>query len=230
MENKIVCSAVIVAGGNGTRMNTKEKKQFIMLKNAPVLIHTVKNISKSSMVEEIVVVAPSDKIRETKEMLDKYGCLKVKKVVGGGETRAASVKCGLDALEDNCDVIMIHDGVRPFIKKEIAENCIKDAYTFGGAVVGVDVKDTVVISDKNNRIEKLLDRNTLTAVQTPQCFRSEIIKKAYENYDTSLTDDASQVIKNGGSVHITLGDFINIKITTFEDLTAAEKYLEQGEF
>lgn len=226
MENKLVCNVVIVAGGNGTRMKTSEKKQFIMLDNAPVLVHTVKNISKSSLVNKIVVVTLADKIKETEDMLKHYGCDKVTKIVFGGKTRADSVKCGLDALDDDCDVIMIHDGVRPFIKKKIADNCIKDAYEHGGAVLGVKVNDTVIIADNNSNISKLLDRNTLVAVQTPQCFQKELIKKAYENYDIRLTDDASQVKKIGGTVHITEGDYANIKITNPEDLITAKEYLD----
>ena len=224
--NRIKCNAVIVAGGNGSRMNTKEKKQFLMLDNAPILIHTVRNISKSDYIDKIVVVAPRERIEDTEEMLKKYECKKVFKVVAGGNTRPDSVKCGIDALED-CDVIMIHDGVRPFIRKELSDKCIEDAFTYGGSILGVPVKDTIVVKSPDRSISKPLQRNTLVAVQTPQCFKADIIKKAYEDYDVSLTDDASQVVKNGTTVHITDGDFANIKITTPEDLTTAEKYIEK---
>lgn len=226
MNNNLICDAVIVAGGNGSRMGSKEKKQFIMLDNAPILVHTVKNISKSDMIRNIVVVAPRDRITDTEIMLKKYKCDKIFKVVKGGASRPDSVKCGLSFIPDDCDVIMIHDGVRPFIKKEIAEKCITDAFCFGGSVLGVKLNDTVIVSDENSDISALLDRNKLIAVQTPQCFKREIIKNAYEKYDISLTDDASQVIKTGGKVHITEGDYANIKITTPEDLISAREYLK----
>lgn len=222
----IKCNAVIVAGGNGSRMNTKEKKQFLMLNNMPILIHTVKNISKSKYIDNIVVVVPEDRIADTEEMIAKYKCEKAKKVVKGGKTRPGSVKCGIDAVGD-CDVIMIHDGVRPFIRKELSDKCIEDAFIYGGAVLGIPVKDTIVAQSRNRSISKALDRNTLVSIQTPQCFKADIIKKAYESYDVNLTDDASQVIKNGGMVHISEGDFMNIKITTPEDLISAEKYIEK---
>jgi len=223
MENRILCSAVIVAGGNGSRMNRKEKKQFLMIGDSPILVHTVKNISKSDLITEIIVVAPKEETDETKKMLKDLK--KVKKVVSGGKTRAESVKCGIDEVSD-CDIILIHDGVRPFIKKDTAENCIKDAQKYGGAVLGVCVKDTVVIKDSDENIDTVLKRKSLIAVQTPQCFRAELIRKAYSDFDESLTDDASQVKRIGGTVHITEGDFSNIKITVPEDLITAENMIK----
>ena len=124
MKNKISCSAVFVAGGTGSRMGTDIKKQFLLLENEPILIHTVKNISLSEFVDEIIVVAPEDNLDATKEMLKNF--IKVKNVVKGGKTRAESVKSVIDVTSD-CDIIIVHDGVRPFIKKEILENCILDA-------------------------------------------------------------------------------------------------------
>lgn len=222
---KIRCNAIIVAAGTGSRMNTKEKKQFLMLNNVPIFIHTIKNISKCKYVEKIVVVTHKDNFEETKNFIKEYGCEKVSQVVIGGETRADSVKIGLSNCE-KCDVVLIHDGVRPFIKEELCENCITDANTYGGAVLGVCVKDTVVVKDSSQNIEKPLQRSALIAVQTPQCFKYDVIKNAYDNYDSNLTDDTSQVIKNGGVVHITQGDYKNIKITTPEDLIVAEEYIK----
>lgn len=224
MENKISCSAVIVAGGSGSRMGTQIKKQFLILNNEPVLVHTVKNISESDLIDEIIVVAPEDAIDSTKEMLKDFK--KVKNVVKGGKTRAESVKLGID-VTSHCDIILVHDGVRPFIKKETLENCINDAVIYGGAVLGVKVKDTVIIKDENENIDSVLKRDSLVAVQTPQCFKSELIRKAYSDFNENLTDDASQVIRIGGVVHITQGDFSNIKITTPEDLITAQNILKK---
>lgn len=224
MKNKISCSAVIVAGGSGSRMGTDIKKQFILLLDEPILMHTVRSISKSDLVDEIIVVAPEDAINFVKEMLK--DCSKVKNVVAGGKTRAESVKLGIEKSGD-CDIIAIHDGVRLFIKKEALENCINDAVLYGASVLGVKVKDTVIIKDENENIGSVLKRDSLVAVQTPQCFKSELIKKAYSDFDESLTDDASQVIRIGGSVHITEGDYENIKITTPEDLLTAQNILKK---
>ena len=222
MKNKISCSAVIVAGGSGSRMGTDIKKQFLILDNEPILAHTVKNISKSDLVDEIIVVVPQDAIDSTKEMLKDFK--KVKNVVQGGKTRAESVKLGIDATS-LCDIIAIHDGVRPFIKKEALENCINDAVLYGASVLGVKVKDTVIIKDENENIGSVLKRDTLISVQTPQCFKSELIRKAYSDFNENLTDDASQLIRIGGRVHITEGDYENIKITTPEDLITAQNIL-----
>lgn len=223
MENKAVCNAVIVAGGSGNRMGTQTKKQFLILDDAPILVHTIRNISRSDYINEIIVVAPEDEIGETEKILKDFK--KVKKVIKGGKTRAESVKLGIDKTDD-CDIILIHDGVRPFIKKEFIENCIDDAKKYGGAVLGVKLRDTVIIKDDKDNVDKVLKRESLVAVQTPQCFKTEIIRKAYADFDESLTDDASQVKRIGGEVHITEGDYSNIKITVPKDLEEAKNIIK----
>lgn len=224
--NNLSCTAIIVAGGNGKRMKSSVEKQFISLCGSSVLVHTVKNISKSKYVKKIIVVTLKNKISFTENMLKEYGCDKVECVIAGGKTRAESVKCGIEAAGNDCDIILIHDGVRPFIKKEYTDKCIEDADHYGGAVLGVAPKDTITVRDCSGNILKNLNRDVLVNVQTPQCFKRDIIKKAYLNFDPNLTDDASQVINQGGKVHITEGDCRNIKITTPEDLVIANEYIK----
>ena len=146
----------------------------------------------------------------------------------GGKTRAESARNGV-LKADNCDIILIHDAVRPFIGVDFTNKCIEDAYKYGASVLGVSPKDTILLKDSENNISEKLDRSTLVSVQTPQCFKTDIIKKAYSNYVPTLTDDASQVINCGGKVHITDGDYMNIKITTPEDLIIANEYMKRIE-
>ena len=223
MDN-INCSAVIVAGGMGRRMKSKTEKQFLMLSGEEILIHTVKNISKSKYIKEITVVTVSDKIDYTKKLLSAFP--KVKNIVSGGETRAQSVKNGLSAVSENCEIVLIHDGVRPFIEEKFTNNCIEDAFKFGSAVLGVIPTNTIYVTDEQGNIKETLKRNSLVSVQTPQCFKREIIMEAYDKFSPMCTDDASQVIRLGKTVHITEGSSQNIKITVPEDMIIAQEYIK----
>lgn len=224
----IVCKAVIAGAGNGFRMEAKEKKQYIKIDGVPLIVHTVRNISKSDYVKEIIISAPKNDIDAVETMMKEYGCHKVKNVISGGETRAESVRNGI-MKTDNCDIILIHDGVRPFIGAKYINNCIEDALKYGASVLGIMPKDTILFKDSEGRIAEKIDRSMLISVQTPQCFKTDIIKNAYENYVSTLTDDASQVINRGGKVHITEGDYMNIKITTPDDLIIANEYIKKIE-
>lgn len=223
MDN-INCSAVIVAGGMGRRMKSKTEKQFLMLSGEEILIHTVKNISKSKYIKEITVVTVSNKIDYTKKLLSAFP--KVKNIVSGGETRAQSVKNGLSAVSENCEIVLIHDGVRPFIEERFINNCIEDAFKFGSAALGIMPTNTISVKDEHGNIKETLKRSSLVSVQTPQCFRREIIMEAYEDFSPLCTDDASQVIRLGKKVHITEGSSQNIKITVPEDMIIAHEYIK----
>lgn len=223
MDN-INCSAVIVAGGMGRRMKSKTEKQFLMLSGEEILIHTVKNISKSKYIKEITVVTVSNKIDYTKKLLSAFP--KVKNIVSGGETRAQSVKNGLSAVSENCEIVLIHDGVRPFIEERFINNCIEDAFKFGSAALGIMPTNTISVKDEHGNIKETLKRNSLVSVQTPQCFKREIIMEAYEDFSPLCTDDASQVIRLGKKVHITEGSSQNIKITVPEDMIIAHEYIK----
>lgn len=223
MDN-INCSAVIVAGGMGRRMKSKTEKQFLMLSGEEILIHTVKNISKSKYIKEITVVTVSNKIDYTKKLLSAFP--KVKNIVSGGETRAQSVKNGLSAVSENCGIVLIHDGVRPFIEERFINNCIEDAFKFGSAALGIMPTNTISVKDEHGNIKETLKRSSLVSVQTPQCFRREIIMEAYEDFSPLCTDDASQVIRLGKKVHITEGSSQNIKITVPEDMIIAHEYIK----
>lgn len=222
---------IIPAAGRGARMGTpgKKSKSYLPLLGSPVLVHTLKPFEASELVTDIVlVVAPSDIDYCRDEIVRRYSFKKVNFVVGGGSERQDSVANGLKALSDDYDIILVHDGARCLVTVKIIEDCINAAGELGSAVAAVPVKDTIKEINSEGTVEKTLDRHTLRAVQTPQAFRSEIIREAFSIAveDGFLgTDSSSLVERFGGEVAIVPGSYENVKLTTADDLLLAEKIL-----
>lgn len=224
--NKVV--AVIVAGGKGKRMSADISKQFIELKGRPILYYTLDKFLKNKNIDKVVLVLPEDEIDYCKEnILDKYS-LNVWKLVSGGKERSDSVYCGLKSIEGNAEIVLIHDGARPFVSNEIIENGIKYAKLYGAAACGVTPKDTIKVIGENGFSKETPNRNTLFAVQTPQSFKYNLILKAHESVrekGTVVTDDTMVAELYGEKVFLYHGDYNNIKITTPEDLIIAENLI-----
>ncbi len=221
--------AVIVAAGIGVRMNTDQPKQFLMLSDRPILAYTLAAFETSPVISEIVLVVSEDKIEYVqKEIIGKYNFLKVKKIVPGGEKRQDSVFNGLSNLSDGCDMVVIHDGIRPFVSHALIKSSVEEACKTGSCVVGVPVRDTTKIVGSDNIIEDTVERDKLWTVQTPQVFSYEIIIAAYEKAEKDKfygTDDAQLVERMGESIRIISGSYDNIKITVPEDIILAERIL-----
>lgn len=220
--------AIVVAAGSSTRMNGINKIT-VKLKNIPVIIRTLMNFEVCDLVDFVVVVTREDMIFEIEEYIKEYELKKVKKVISGGNTRQESVEKGLIEFPKNTDIVLIHDGARPFISPKIIEDTVNMAKEHNGAIVAVPVKDTIkVISE--NRVEKTIDRSKLYNVQTPQAFNYSMYKKAQsiaKENNLSFTDD-SQLFENiGKEVVLVNGDYKNIKITTTHDLNIANSFLEE---
>lgn len=214
--------AIIPAAGQGVRMGASVSKVFIEVQGRPLLAYTLEKFQSHPMISEIIVLTRENE-REycQKEVVDKYGYSKVTKIVAGGAERQDSVRHGLAALEEDVRLVLIHDGARPLISESIISKAIEMALAHGAAVVGVPVKDTIKVVDTNQIVQYTPERHTLWAVQTPQVFRRDILDAAYREATLqgwTGTDDASLVEKGGGQVHMVLGSYENIKITTPEDL------------
>ncbi len=220
----IKCKCVIVAGGKGLRMGSKVKKQFLSVKGEMIIVTTIKAISKSKYVDGIIVVTGKDDIGFIEKAVRDYGLSKVEKVVCGGDTRSESVKNGLMNVGE-CDIVAIHDGVRPMVEEDCINKCIEDAFLYGASALGISPKDTIKVVE-NNEISHTLDRSSLCSIQTPQCFKCSIINEAYENFNPDFTDDCAQVEALGYKVHITEGSYKNIKITTPEDIQIMTLYMD----
>ncbi|MCP3682553.1 MAG: 2-C-methyl-D-erythritol 4-phosphate cytidylyltransferase [bacterium] len=216
-------TAVIVAAGEGKRMGAGKSKMFLNLGKETTMFHTFKAFQDNELVNEIIVVISEQYKELFEEEAKKHD--KVKKIILGGETRQQSSYNGVFSADS--DIILVHDGARPFVSQECITNSINDAIEFGASVVAVPAKDTIKkVTD--NFVDETLDRSSLWLMQTPQTFKSEIIKEAHEKAKEENfigTDEASLVERIGKKVRITKGSYDNIKITTPDDLIVAEKIL-----
>lgn len=224
-------SVVIAASGMGKRMNSNINKQYLLLKERPILAYTIEKFDNNEYIDEVIIVArEEEKEYCAREVVEKYGFRKVANIVGGGTERQDSVYKGLLSVNDSCSVVLIHDGVRPFLRDEDIMNSIDGAIKYNACVIGVPVKDTIKIVDDNKDIIDTPERRCLWAVQTPQSFSYELILKAYKEAEDKkifATDDSILVERLGYKVKMIEGLYSNIKITTPEDLILAELLLSR---
>ena len=214
--------ALIVAGGQGERMESKIPKQFLLLNNTPVLIHTLKKFSDFN---KIFLALPYSQFDYWKSLCKKHNFTDKHILIKGGKTRFESVKNGLKEIHEEA-IIAIHDGVRPIISKNLIAQLIAKTKHGVGIIPGIPLKDS--IRESNGVKSKHINRDGLYSVQTPQCFISCDIKNAYkQNYSDFFTDDASVFENNSGKIVLISGEEKNIKITTQEDLKIAESFMQQ---
>lgn len=219
---------VIVAAGTGSRMNMGINKQFIKLEGKEIIAYTIEKFYNNSNIEDIVVVVKEDESEFfKKEILDKYNFKNVK-IAYGGKERQDSVYNGLKLLDEKCDVVLIHDGARPFVSDKIIDKSIEEAKEHKAIVVVVPVKDTIKVIDNDKNIVDTPNRSVLWAVQTPQTFDYNILIDAYKDAFKNKfygTDDAMLVERIGYKVKMLEGSYNNIKITTQEDLNIGSQIL-----
>jgi len=208
--------ALIVAGGKGERMNADIPKQFLLLNGTPILMHTLKQFSHF---KEIVLVLPSSQFKYWQELCNTYNFRQKHTLVAGGITRFHSVKNGLEKIADNT-IVAIHDGVRPLISTSLINDLVSETKSGIGVIPIIPIKDSIRKVEGENSVH--VDRSNLFGVQTPQCFLSTDIQKAYtQDFSNTFTDDASVFEANGGKINTLLGEEKNLKITTQEDLNIA---------
>jgi len=233
LEGKFT-SAVIVAAGRGTRMNMDINKQYMEISGKQVLARTLQVIEDCEYVNEIVlVVNPLDIMYCKQSIIDIYGFEKVKTIVAGGNERQNSVYNGLLEVSKDCEILIIHDGARPFLEEKNIIDSITAALEFGSACTAVPVKDTIKSVDSENFVLETPDRKKLWAIQTPQTFKYSIIMEAHarairEGYIG--TDDAVLVERLGIPTKLVMGSYFNIKITTKEDIVLAEAIVNSVDY
>ncbi|NLK95606.1 MAG: 2-C-methyl-D-erythritol 4-phosphate cytidylyltransferase [Clostridiales bacterium] len=217
-------TAIILAGGKGKRMKSTISKQFIKVNEKPILYYALKKFNECELINDIILVLPKDEVEYCKEnIIEKYN-LHVDKIVCGGKERQDSVYNGLIEASGS-DIVLIHDGARAFVSKEIIENGIHFAKLYGAAAPGVMPKDTIKIKDNDSFSKETLKRDELVMVQTPQVFDYNLILSCHEKIKTEgiiVTDDTMVIEKYLGKVYLYNGEYTNIKITTPEDLIIAE--------
>ena len=222
-------SAIILAGGKGKRMRSAISKQFIDIKGKPIIYYTLKKFSENKKIDNIIVVLPEDEVKYFKENILKKYELRINKIVIGGKERQDSVYNALKSLKNSStDIVLIHDGARPFISERIINEGIKFAEIYGAAAPGVMPKDTIKVKNENNFSVDTPNRANLVSIQTPQVFKFDEILECHEKIrynGEKVTDDTMVVEKYGYSVYLYDGEYTNIKVTTPEDLILAERLI-----
>lgn len=223
-------TAIIAAAGMGTRMGGPVNKHLLLLAGRPVLAHTLAAFQRCPLIDDVILVGGQERLDTYRALVSDSGFSKVRSIVHGGETRQDSIANGLAETGD-AEIVVVHDGARPLVSQRVITECVEQARLHGGAIVAVPVKDTIKTSDAGGFVSSTVPRQNLWQVQTPQAFRSEILRRAQQAAQGSFvgTDDASLVERLGLPVKIVPGDYSNIKITTADDLVVAEHLLRLGE-
>lgn len=225
--------AVILAAGQGKRMNSPVQKQYMMLEEKPLISYSLEVFAASKIDEVVLVVGAGEEDYVRREILFPMGLEERVSVVCGGKERYHSVYAGVSCLKD-CDYILIHDGARPFVTKQIIERAVLAAEESGACVVGMPVKDTIKISDGKGYAADTPDRSLLWQIQTPQAFEAKLILEGYKRLmadsllQEGITDDAMVVERcMGHPVRLVEGSYENLKVTTPEDMVIAGAILQQ---
>lgn len=222
MYNGRTVSAIIAAAGSSSRMG--RDKMLISLLGKSVIAHTVSVFKETGFFDEIIIVSSEQNIPVFYDEMEKTGLLESVSIIGGGSTRGESSLCGINAAKS--EYVMIHDGARPLVTKEIIENTLAACIKSGCAAAGVKPKDTIKTVTSKGAIESTVPRETAVLIQTPQAFLRESIKAAYEKFGLNETDDCALMEKMGASIEIVEGSYENIKLTTREDVLTAQSILK----
>ena len=221
-------SAVIVAGGEGRRMGGP--KQFIEIAGKPMVLRALLAFDSCGAIDEMILVVPKDEISRAKELIKKFSVKKVSAVVAGGQSRQASVYNGLKAVSEDSDYVLIHDGARPLIAGRSINDLITSLKGNDACILAVPVTDTIKEVKDGREISRTLDREVLWSAQTPQGFKTSLIKEAHERAKKngySVTDDSLLLERLGHKVKVVWGSYENIKVTTPFDVKLAECVIER---
>ncbi len=227
-------TAIILAGGSGTRLSSRKRKQYLSISGKPMLVYSLEQFDQSDYIDEILLVLPEDEIDYCKnKILQGYTFRKLQRFVPGGKERYDSVMHSL-ACAEGSTYVFIHDAARPFIDEDMIKFSYKAAVKYGACALGVPATDTIKKTDRSQMVTETLERDCLWHIQTPQVFLYDAIREAYEKFDAAgrpfVTDD-SMVMERFGSLRVkmVMGSYENIKITTLMDLYTAENILQKRE-
>ncbi|PKM50107.1 MAG: 2-C-methyl-D-erythritol 4-phosphate cytidylyltransferase [Firmicutes bacterium HGW-Firmicutes-7] len=224
---------IIAAAGQGKRMKNDVSKQYIEIDGKPIVAYTIEKFQKSNLVDEIILVVGENEIGYIEKYIkNRYNFTKVKSIVSGGKDRQDSVFEGIKVLSDDVDIILVHDGVRPMIDVEAIDYIIEETIKYKACIFGVNAKDTIKVVDEYKNVADTPDRNLLYAIQTPQAFEKGLLLNAYKRSMKEGfrgTDDSMLVERfTDIKVKVVEGSYMNIKITTPEDLQFFKEYMNCG--
>jgi 2-C-methyl-D-erythritol 4-phosphate cytidylyltransferase len=220
---------IIPAAGQGKRMGAGKNKLLLEIDRVPILIYTLRVFESDEMCKGVILAINEGEKDEIESLLVQYGVKKAVKLVPGGSERQSSVYAGVKTLENDTDIVLVHDAARPFINHEHIHSLVKAAERYGAAILAVPVKDTVKRAE-GNKVMETFERSSLWSIQTPQAFRVDELRQAHElalNDRFLGTDDASLVERMEHDVIIVEGSYDNIKLTTPEDLFFAETIIQK---
>ena len=223
-------SVIIPAAGQGTRMGLSTPKQYLSLKGQPILHHTLLAFETSGRVDSVTLVVPENDLERARK---KWNYKIVKNIVQGGKERQDSVYNGFKAIDPDTDIVLVHDGVRPFVDPDMIGRSIEAAKEFGAAITAIPVSDTIKQVDSEDFVTRTVDRNGLWRVQTPQAFQYAVLDEAFQKAKRDSyygTDEGSLLEYAGKKLKIIMGSALNIKITRQEDLILGEGILNSGQF
>lgn len=229
-EDKIKCCGIVVAAGKSARMGLSFSKQFILIRGIPAIIRTLFAFERAERIASVVVVCRNEDVQELKNLIRQHRVKKVIRIVPGGATRQQSVLAGVRAVPQDASYFVIHDGARALVTPGEIDSVVEDGIRFGASTLAVPVKDTIKIADSNGFVVSTPDRATLWAVQTPQVFRREIYLEAVRRAQEAggdYTDDCQLVERAGIGVHLCMGGYDNLKLTTAGDVPLAEAILRR---
>jgi len=220
--------AIIPTAGMGVRFQADLPKPLAELCGKPLCVYALTIFEKSPVIDSVILVGHTERLSQLKDIVGQYGLKKIAHVIAGGETRRESVANGLAAIDDDTDVVLIHDGVRPLVSLKVIEGAVALCDQWDAVVTAVPVKPTIKKVNKESLfVEETLDREELWEIQTPQVFKKELLLKAHQqNKECDPTDDAVMVEQLGVKVKVFPGDYKNVKITTQEDMVIAETFLK----
>lgn len=230
MYNSKYVTAFIAAAGMGKRMNMGINKQFLSIGNVPVLAHTIKKLEQSKYIDFLIIIIKETDILYLSDIINKFKIDLDYKIVYGGKERQDSIYNGLINMPSETDIVLTHDGARPFVSVEKIDEAIEKVSETGACVLANRVKDTIKVSLDGETVDYTPNRNMLWQVQTPQVFEKDILLKAYNQAyaeDYYGTDDCSLVEKTGVKVKLINNSYDNIKITTKEDLHIAKTLIKK---
>ena len=227
MKNNKTVTAIVLVAGNSTRYGKNRNKNFELINGKTVISYTLNIFDKNDYIDDIIIAVKENEIQEIEKIIESENLNKEVKVIIGGNTRKQSVYNCLKMT--NSDIVIIHDGARPAIKQEYIDKCLETMNDFSGATMGVKSKDTIKITDDNNVVVTTTKRKNTWLIQTPQCFERKTLLEMHEKYnDEDITDDCVLLEKGNYQVKIIEGDYTNIKLTTYEDLSIIREFLKNS--
>jgi 2-C-methyl-D-erythritol 4-phosphate cytidylyltransferase len=232
-HTKMQVTAIIVGAGEGKRMGGPVPKSFLPIAGRPLVLRALDRFFSARTIEKVILVVAGKEMQRSQALMQSDLNLSHRPwaLQAGGATRLQSVRRGLEKLDSDCEIVVIHDAARPFVSASLIDRCVDEACRVGAVVVGVPVRDTIKVVSEEHWVQATPARSSLWEIQTPQVFRKELIVEAHDRavrQAIDATDDSTLVEQMGKSVLVLQGETTNIKITTPDDILLAEALLREG--